>query len=301
MTSTSTTQMRVFPPLDGLGQMLPRLARRWPNKVALVTDERQLTFAQLDSESSSVAVGLTRRGISAGDRVAVFAQNCWEWIVSYHAVLKIGAVVYPLNVMLTGDEVSFALKNSGAKALITSADRLEAVREALRGVDTLTLVVSFDSSDEHALPFSTLLSEDGSEFQPYSVDPSALACIAYTSGTTGRPKGAMQSHLSLVLNCAYTATMHGRNADDIVVSALPAAHVYGNVVINGTFMVGGRVVLMKRFDAPRALKHIQEHRATMFDRVPAMYAMLLAERSNHSGSAFSTSRRIEEIESVAGK
>ena len=114
-------------------------------------------------------------------------------------------------------------------------------------------------------------------FQPYAADPDALACIAYTSGTTGHPKGAMQSHRSLVLNCAYTATMHARTADDVVVTALPAPHVYGNVAINGTFMVGGTVVLMTRFSPAGALERISQHRATLFEGVPAMYAMLLAD------------------------
>jgi long-chain acyl-CoA synthetase len=109
-----------------------------------------------------------------------------------------------------------------------------------------------------------------------TVDPAALSTIGYTSGTTGHPKGAMQSQQSVLLNCALTATMHGRTAADVVVTALPAPHVYGNVAINGTFLAGGTVVLMERFAADEALALITRHRATMFEGVPAMYAMLLA-------------------------
>ena len=87
----------------------------------------------------------------------------------------------------------------------------------------------------------------------------------------------MQSHRAVLLNCALTATMHGRTADDVVVTALPAPHVYGNVVINGTFLAGGTVVLMERFAPSEALRLIGEHRATLFEGVPAMYAMLLAD------------------------
>lgn len=86
----------------------------------------------------------------------------------------------------------------------------------------------------------------------------------------------MQSHRSLVLNCAYTATMHGRTRHDVVVTSLPAPHVYGNVAINGTFLAGGTVVLMTRFDPAGTLERIARHRATLFEGVPAMYAMLLA-------------------------
>ncbi|GCE36757.1 Long-chain-fatty-acid--CoA ligase [Rhodococcus wratislaviensis] len=109
--------------------------------------------------------------------------------------------------------------------------------------------------------------------------PKDLCCIGYTSGTTGHPKGAMQSHQAVLLNCALTATMHGRRDDDIVVTALPAAHVYGNVAINSTFLAGGTVVLMERFDAAQALHLIAAEDATMFEGVPAMYSMIMADPS----------------------
>ena len=107
--------------------------------------------------------------------------------------------------------------------------------------------------------------------------PLDLCTIGYTSGTTGHPKGAMQSHRAVRLNCGLTATMHCRTADDVVVTALPAPHVYGNVVINGTFLAGGKVVLLDRFDPGLALRTIAEHQATLFEGVPAMYAMALAD------------------------
>jgi long-chain acyl-CoA synthetase len=108
-------------------------------------------------------------------------------------------------------------------------------------------------------------------------EPRSPCTIGYTSGTTGYPKGAIQSHQAVLLNCALTATMHGRSERDVVVTALPAPHVYGNVVINGTFLVGGTVVLMERFAPAAALALIAEHRATMFEGVPAMYAAMLVE------------------------
>jgi long-chain acyl-CoA synthetase len=87
----------------------------------------------------------------------------------------------------------------------------------------------------------------------------------------------VQSHRAVLWNCACTATMHGRTADDVVVTALPAPHVYGNVVVNGTFLAGGTVVLMERFTPGETLRLITEHRATLLEGVPAMYAVLLAD------------------------
>lgn len=267
----------VTSPLDGLGQLLPRIAARRPDHIALVTDERSLTFAELDVESTKVAQSLLARGLAPGDRVSLLSQNRWEWIVAYHGALKAGGVVNPLNVMLTGEELAYVLSDAGSSVLLASGERLDSIGSALASVVSLKTVVSFDESVYPAERFDTLLAihEDPS-FKPCTTDPDSLACIAYTSGTTGHPKGAMQSHRSLVLNCAYTATMHARTGSDVVVTALPAPHVYGNVAINGTFLVGGTVVLMTRFDAAGVLERIENHRATLFEGVPAMYAMLLA-------------------------
>lgn len=272
------TTGRISAPLDGLGQLLSRVAARRPDYTALVTDDRRMTYSELDQESSRVARNLQARGIAPGERVSIFSQNRWEWIVSYHGVLKAGAVVNPLNVMSTGEEVAYALADAGAAALLASGERLDAVGTALSGVSSLRLIVSFDDTTREVELFADLLTgEDDPGFVPHLVDPDSLACIAYTSGTTGHPKGAMQSHRSLVLNCAYTATMHARTADDVVVTALPASHVYGNVAINSTFLVGGTVVLMTRFGPTGALDRISRHQATLFEGVPAMYAMMLAD------------------------
>jgi long-chain acyl-CoA synthetase len=109
--------------------------------------------------------------------------------------------------------------------------------------------------------------------------PDALSTIAYTSGTTGHPKGAMQSHRAVFLNCALTGTMHVRTERDILVTALPAPHVYGNIVINSLFMAGGTVMLMERFDPEGALERIAHHGATLFEGVPTMYMTMLAQPS----------------------
>jgi long-chain acyl-CoA synthetase len=153
----------------------------------------------------------------------------------------------------------------------------------------LAVVVAFDDPPDGCVGFTELLGADGlvPEFAP---DPNAPCTIAYTSGTTGHPKGAVLSHRAVLLNCALTATMHGRTPSDVVVTALPAPHVYGNVAINGTFLVGGTVVLMERFSAGEALRLIGEWSATMFEGVPTMYAMLLADPALETADLTSLTR-----------
>lgn len=261
--------------MNGLGELFPALAARLPDKVALITKTRELTFRDLDRESSSFALALIARGIMPGDRVTIFSANRWEWIVSYHGILKAGAVVNPINVMLTSDEARFVLDDVAAKAIVGSADRLATLKSVLPQIASLELVISLDPGVAGAELFTALIGLDPKGFQPIEVTPESLACVAYTSGTTGHPKGAMQSQRSLVLNCAYTATMHARTQDDVIVTSLPCTHVYGNVAINGTFLVGGTVALMERFDVTETLALITDRKATLFEGVPTMYALLL--------------------------
>ena len=261
--------MSTTAPLRGPGDILPATTRRYRDKTALITAERTLTYAELDDLTARAAAGLRAAGVQSGQVVSLYGPNSWQWVVAYHAILRAGAVVNPVNVMLTPPEVAFVLKDCGAAAVLAAGEQLAALRAA--GVSTAGFVLDGDGPDG----LTALLEAEPLEDQP-DIDPDALCTIGYTSGTTGHPKGAMQSQRAVLYNCALTATMHGRSERDVVVTALPAPHVYGNVAINGTFLAGGTVVLMRRFSPGEALGLIGEHRATMFEGVPAMYAMMLA-------------------------
>ena len=109
-----------------LRQILPRAAARYGNKSALITDTRTLSYAELDALSDRVAAALAARGIAPGDRVSLYSQNCWEWIVTYHGIIKAGAVVNPLNVMLTAQETRYVLSDCGARAIFCSSEKAPA-------------------------------------------------------------------------------------------------------------------------------------------------------------------------------
>jgi long-chain acyl-CoA synthetase len=265
--------------LNGPGDILPWAAQRFGRKLALVTATRKLTFTDLNDISSALAASLRRRGVTSGERISICAPNRWEWIVAYHAILKAGAVVNPLSAMLTDDEIAYATADCGASAIFCESARAANLVALARGAgSTLRDVIAFDDGGHPgAVALSSLLRPNESEpGEPFRPNPTDVSTIGYTSGTTGRQKGAMQSHRSVLLNCALTATMHGRSDRDTVVTALPAPHVYGNVAINGTLLTGGTVVLMARFAAAEALELIGEHQATLFEGVPTMYAMMLA-------------------------
>jgi long-chain acyl-CoA synthetase len=272
--------------MNGPGDILTRAAERFGDKPALITATRSMSFIELERESNAIATSLQRRGVSHGDRVSILAGNRWEWIVAYHGILKAGAVVNPLNSMLTDEEVAYVTGDCGAIAIFCEGRRAAGLA-AFTAHSPLRDIISFDDELRGGIvSFSSLLEPHAASpgadastispperFRPNSAD---LSTIGYTSGTTGRPKGAMQSHRAVLLNCALTATMHARTERDTIVTALPAPHVYGNVAINGTLLAGGTVVLMSRFNAAQALELIDEHHATLFEGVPTMYAMLLA-------------------------
>src|SRR5262249_10324619 len=142
----------------------------------------------------------------------------------------------------------------------------------LKGDSPLQEIILFgDDVPVGARSFNALLEGSALEFDDVSSRPESLSTICYTSGTTGYPKGAMLSHRAVLLNSAMTANMHVRTQADTVVTALPCAHVYGNVVMNGAFLYGMTLVLLERFIEADALQAIQTYRATMFEGVPTMF------------------------------
>jgi long-chain acyl-CoA synthetase len=263
---------------NSVGALVREAARRFGNKTALVFEDQRWSFSQLDEASSKVAAQLRALGLGAGDTIALYSPNCPEWLIGYYAVMKLGGIVTPLNLMLTPDEAAYAMNDCGAVAVFGSSDRIAALAP-VRGQTRLRYCVAYSGPlPEQAIDFRTLL-----EVDPVDVDAFPLADIAldqpctvgYTSGTTGHPKGAVLTHRSILMNTAMTATMHVRTAADTVVSALPCSHVYGNIVMNAAIAHGMTLVLHKVFEAQRVLASIQAERATMLEGVPTMYMYLL--------------------------
>ena len=274
---------RIFgyePITPDLGKIVSRAAQRHGRKTALITSAKTLSYQELHDLCDRAAGGLAQMGVRPGDRVSLYSMNRWEWVVAYHAALRVRAVVNPINVMLTTEEVAFVLADCGAAAIFTSGDKAQALAALTRDVPSLRRVISFDPAGSGVTEFADLLT--AAPAAPDEADvpvPSDVAVIGYTSGTTGHPKGAMQSHQAVYLNTAAVAATQARSERDIAINSLPLPHVYGSVVLNGTFMAGATLVMHDRFDPAAMLADIGKHRATCFDGVPTMYAMMLADPS----------------------
>ncbi len=258
-----------------LAHLLPTAARQFDKKIALISGGRQFSFAELDQLAARVADGLRAHDVCAGDRVAIYAPNGWEWIASYHGILRVGAVVVPMNVMLTPAEVAYVAADSGVKVLFGTREKLTPLA-AIKAESTLSTFICFeDDPPTGTMSFGAMTAAGANDVALAESAPESLSTICYTSGTTGHPKGAMQAHRAVLTNVAMTAQMHGRSSNDIVITALPCPHVYGNVVFNSALLVGATLVLHSSFAADDMLAAIERYRATIFDGVPTMYLYML--------------------------
>ena len=261
-----------------LGEILPDAARRYRDRIALIVEGRSFTYGALDRLSNSIANGLVASGVEPGDRVTLYGPNCWEWLVAYYGIVKTGAVVNPINVMLTPEEVRFAVEDSGARAVIASTDKGESLLD-LKGRANLSDIVLWGGTPlTGALSFDDCLRRGKPDFATVARQPGDPASVCYTSGTTGFPKGAMHSHRADIWAIVGTTLMAARNGSDRIVSALPLPHVYGSCVFNGALMSGATFIMVPRFEEIAMLRAIAEHRATILDGVPTVYYYLLAHR-----------------------
>lgn len=262
-----------------LAIMLQESAKRVPDKPVAILDDVRLTYAELDELSNRVAANLTAVGIGPGDTVGLQLPNLPQFIVAYFGILKAGAVVVPMNVLLKAPEIAFYLSNSKAKMFITFAGvAAEASKGAADAGVSAIYSVNIPGLVEapELTPFDTLLSGEDHGPQLVSRSPQDTAVIIYTSGTTGRPKGAELSHFTLYMNAEIPGRLFDLQENDVVLTALPLFHVFGlSSIMNLCVLGGATMTLMLRFDAAKALEVIARDKVTVFEGVPTMYFGLL--------------------------
>jgi long-chain acyl-CoA synthetase len=261
-----------------LAVILAETALSAPGRPAAVFDGGQLTYRQLDRASDRVAAGLAAAGTGPGDPVALQLPNIPQFLVCYFGILKAGGVVVPLNVLLRAPEVAFHLGDSGARILITWEGVLA---EAAKGAGAAGLdrvyAVGHGGDPAGVLPFERLLAADVPRPEMAMRQPTDTAVIVYTSGTTGRPKGAELTHLQLYMNADIPGRLFDVQPDDIVITVLPLFHVFGmSSILDVCVRFGCTMSLVPRFTPAAVLAAIQRDRATIFEGVPTMFADLLS-------------------------
>ncbi|MGW7368219.1 long-chain-fatty-acid--CoA ligase [Streptomyces sp. NPDC054841] len=270
-----------------LAVMLENSARAVPGRAAVVLGDQQLTYAELDAAACRVANLLRSRGVEPGDKVALSCPNLPWFPVVYYGILKAGAVVVPLNVLLKGREIAYHLADSGAKAYFCfeGTAELPLGQEGWSGFGgtpgcehffLMTAAPTEDSPIDGAQTLTAALAGHGADFRTAVTESGDTAVILYTSGTTGLPKGAELSHSNVTMNVLTCHKIFGEVEHDVHLITLPLFHSFGQVVqMNAGLAAGATLVLLPRFDARSALGLMQRHAVTFFAGVPTMYWALL--------------------------
>ena len=265
--------------MSNLANNLVATATRSPSAVAIKLDDVEVTFGALEVLSQKVATLLIEQGVQRGDRVALIMPNIPQMAFIYYAVLRAGAVVVPLNPLLKGREVAYHLTNSGARLVFAWEGIIGEARSgaeasgAETGNDVVVLQVdgeAFLQRVASAEPTPGVVDLDGED----------TAVVLYTSGTTGRPKGATLSHTNLFRNTEISRDLMGTSEGDVLFGGLPFFHIFGQTcALNAAVLTGATVTLLPRFEPGKALEIIARDHVTIFEGVPTMYVAMLRHPS----------------------
>ncbi|MCH7960296.1 MAG: AMP-binding protein, partial [Candidatus Hydrogenedentes bacterium] len=245
-----------------------------PDAVAIQFEDRSLTYREMDDAASRVANGLIELGIKPLDRVAIHVDNRPEFIMIHLGVMRTGATLVPTNIMYTGEEMEHILTDSGVKVLFILAAASEKLDKV--NVPELGQVIEVgDAQREGSISLADFMAKSSAERPDVMPDPDGCAFIQYTSGTTGKPKGAMLSHANVLAVIRNTEDLPGSPEGiegDVSLLVLPLFHSYGlNLVITRLFLSVQKMILVGRFDADQIFSLFEKYKVTGFAGAPPMY------------------------------
>ena len=270
-----------------LVSVLEHSSREYPEKPAVLFADQQLTFRQVNTMANQVANSLKSAGIKPGEKIALSCPNLPYFPIIYYAILKTGAVVVPINVLLKAEEIAYHLSDSDARAYFCfqGTKELPMAVEGLKGFNSVPSCELFyvitpdpasDFSMEEGVTLGQMMVGQPVQFDTATVSPHDTAVILYTSGTTGLPKGAELSHSNMTMNAMVSKDLMNITRDDVTLVVLPLFHSFGQTcLMNASLMGGAGLVLMPRFDPQAVLDIIPKARVTIFGGVPTMYWALL--------------------------
>lgn len=235
------------------------------DSLAIIFKEQATTFGELKGLINRWSAFLQAKGITKGNKVGLFSKNCTEFIVAYHAIIKAGGVVVPINYMLSPYETAYIIKDAGIKLLFT--------RERL---DLDAALANYDIQDLEQVTFEEMTTIPDAFPADVPIKENDNCTIIYTSGTTGNPKGAMLSHKNLVSNILMFTKVVDMLPDDKALCVLPMHHCFGwTVSVAAPMMMGGCVVVQDNYTLSETIRLIQTHKIDQFAGIPTMIQMFL--------------------------
>ena len=258
-------------------EILEYTAGRLPDKAAIIEGDAQLTYAQTQAQVEALSSHLARMGVAPGDRVALLFPNCIEFCLAYFAALRLGAMVVPLNNRLAPKEFVYIVNDCAPKVLMVGYQFWEAYRDFKDDLENEPLVIYAGAEPkEGAADFAALLTAQGPTPASPPMTSDDAACIMYTSGTTGLPKGAVMSHRNIVANARNCGVHLGYLEKDVTLIVVPLFHVTGlNTQLVAFFYVGGTAVIMRAYNTAAMIELMARHRVTTMITVPTMYTLML--------------------------
>lgn len=269
-------------------EFLEESARQFPNRKAVWFKEEWVTFSRIEERANKIANFLIDRGINRGDRVAILLENSFDYIISYYAVLKTGAVTVELNTENKPGDLQFIINDCEASAIILQKKYLSQLNEVIDNLSGLAVIVSnglpqeFENSSKHT-DFERIYHEYSMKLESdRKIIDLDIASIVYTSGSTGTPKGVVLSHLNIVSNTRSIVEYLKLTYEDRVMVVLPFFYVYGKSLLNTHIYVGGSLVIDNRFVFPNAvLETMRKTGCTGFAGVPSTFSILLNNSALH--------------------
>jgi long-chain acyl-CoA synthetase len=276
-----------------LHDLLDNAVGDFPEREAIIFQDRKITYRELGEEVARAASGLARGGLKKGQRMAIMLPNCPQYVSAYYAILKIGGIVVNVSPMYVERELEFQLRDAGVETILALRDfypRLDAVREKV-SLKTIILTDLHETGGEKTrrksetaaaegiYDYADLL-ETGRHLPAPSVkvDPDEVALLQYTGGTTGFSKGAMLTHRNLVADVLQCVSWNcdAVRGQERMFAVLPFFHVYGmTVAMNEAIELGATIVMLPRFNVDEALEAINLYRPTRFPGVPTMYMAIM--------------------------
>ena len=257
-------------------RLIDESCQRAPSSTALIIGDEQISYGELGTRIGCVASSLRELGVQPGDRLALLMPNSVEYLVSYYALLRIGAVAVPLNPLLREPEVHYIMEDCQASGLIFHqefASIVEALRSKLSSLHHTILVG--DKGEAETQTFNDLLQIGDQKSSTVDRDDRDLATLIYTSGMTGDPKGAMLSHRGLMASAQATIEGFQFRPTDCIIGVLPFAHIFGkNLLVQAALVAGASVVVMARFESALVVEAMERWKATAFSGVPLMLIAL---------------------------
>jgi long-chain acyl-CoA synthetase len=278
--STGVSANLEYPEIS-LAQMLENTTEKFPDKVALVFQGINITYSSLLNMVLRLATGLASLGVKKGDRVAIMLPNCPQWVISYFAVLKIGATVVQTNPMYVERELALQLDNCAAETIIAMNALYPRIENVLGSSNLKNIIcVAFpgEVGNPKAISFESLLKENSPNPPEVVIDPKEdIAVLQYTGGTTGVAKGVMLTHSNLLSNVVQTSNwLPLEEGEERFLVVLPLFHVYSMTLNNNVAVfIGGTQYLLPKFDIDTLMKVIDSFKPTIFPGAPTLYIAII--------------------------